>query len=113
MSGHGAAGAAQADRSPRAAAVTGLAADPRPAGVGALSGQPAGIVRLRVGDYHVVYVIDDERIRVLVGRAPPGRVPGLMRVRVDDIARVASCDLRVADSTGFLPSDPTHTARGF
>ena len=49
-------------------AVTGLAADPRPAGVRALSGQPAGTVRLRVGDHRVVYVIEDEAIRILVVR---------------------------------------------
>ena len=49
-------------------AVTGLAAEPRPAGVRALSGQPAGTMRLRVGDYRVVYVIDDERVRILVVR---------------------------------------------
>lgn len=49
-------------------AVTGLAADPRPAGVRALSGQPAGTMRLRVGDYRVVYVIEDEQIRILVVR---------------------------------------------
>ena len=49
-------------------AVTGLAADPRPAGVRALSGQPAGTLRLRVGDYRVVYVIQYEQIRVLVVR---------------------------------------------
>jgi mRNA interferase RelE/StbE len=49
-------------------AVTGLAADPRPAGVRALSGQPAGTMRLRVGDFRVVYIIDDEEIRILVVR---------------------------------------------
>jgi len=49
-------------------AVTGLAADPRPARVRALSGQPAGTMRLRVGDFHVVYVIEDEEIRILVVR---------------------------------------------
>jgi mRNA interferase RelE/StbE len=49
-------------------AVTGLAADPRPAGVRALSGQPTGTMRLRVGDYRVVYVIEDQQIRVLVVR---------------------------------------------
>ena len=49
-------------------AITGLAADPRPAGVRALSGQPAGTMRLRVGDFRVVYVIDDEEIRILVVR---------------------------------------------
>jgi mRNA interferase RelE/StbE len=49
-------------------AITGLAADPRPAGVRALSGQPAGTMRLRVGDLRVVYVIEDKEIRVLVVR---------------------------------------------
>ncbi len=49
-------------------AVTGLAADPRPAGVRALSGQPAGTMRLRVGDYRVVYVVEDEQLRILVVR---------------------------------------------
>jgi mRNA interferase RelE/StbE len=49
-------------------AVTGLAADPRPAGVRALSGQPAGTMRLRVGEFRVVYVIDDGEIRILVVR---------------------------------------------
>ena len=48
--------------------VTGLAADPRPAGVRALSGQPAGTMRLRVGEFRVVYVIDDGEIRILVVR---------------------------------------------
>lgn len=45
-----------------------MAADPRPAGVRALSGQPAGTMRLRVGDFRVVYVIEDEEIRILVVR---------------------------------------------
>lgn len=49
-------------------AVTALAIDPRPAGVRALSGQPTGTMRLRVADYRVVYLIDDERIQVLVVR---------------------------------------------
>ena len=49
-------------------AVTGLATDPRPARVRALSAQPAGTMRLRVGDFRVVYVIDDEEIRILVVR---------------------------------------------
>ena len=60
-------------------AVTGLAADPRPAGVRALSGQPAGTMRLQVGDYRVVYVIEDEQIRILVVRAAHRRevYPGM------------------------------------
>lgn len=49
-------------------AVTALAADPRPAGVRQLSGQPAGTMRLRVGDYRVVYVVEDVRVHILVPR---------------------------------------------
>jgi mRNA interferase RelE/StbE len=49
-------------------AVTDLAVDPRPPGVRALVGQPAGTTRLRVGDFRVVYVIEDEEIRILVVR---------------------------------------------
>ena len=51
-----------------ARAVTGLAGDPRPPGVRALSGQPAGTMRLRVGDHRVVYVIEDAEIWILVVR---------------------------------------------
>jgi mRNA interferase RelE/StbE len=49
-------------------AVTGLTTDPRPAGVRALSGEPSGTMRLRVGNYRVVYLIDDGQVRVLVVR---------------------------------------------
>ncbi len=34
-------------------AVTRLAADPRPPGARALAGQPAGVLRIRVGDHRV------------------------------------------------------------
>jgi mRNA interferase RelE/StbE len=36
--------------------------------VRALSGQPAGTMRLRVGDFRVVYVVEDEEIRILAVR---------------------------------------------
>lgn len=49
-------------------AVTGLAADPRPAGVRALSGHPSGTMRLRVGNHRVVYVVEDAVVRVVVVR---------------------------------------------
>lgn len=49
-------------------AVTALAADPRPVGVEGLSGQPRGTMRIRVGNYRVVYVIDDSDIVIVVAR---------------------------------------------
>jgi mRNA interferase RelE/StbE len=50
------------------AAVTKLGLDPRPPGVRALMGQPPGTMRLRIGDYRVVYVIQDDLILVTVVR---------------------------------------------
>jgi mRNA interferase RelE/StbE len=49
-------------------AVTRLADDPRPAGVRALVGEPSGTLRLRVGDYRVVYPVEEGRIVVTVVR---------------------------------------------
>jgi mRNA interferase RelE/StbE len=49
-------------------AVSKLATDPRPAGVRAMTGQPTGTMRLRVGNYRVVYVIEDQRVHVVVVR---------------------------------------------
>lgn len=49
-------------------AVSKLRLDPRPPGVLALTGQPPGTMRLRIGDYRMVYVIQDDRIRVTVIR---------------------------------------------
>lgn len=51
-----------------ALAVTRLAIEPRPAGVRALVGEPSGTMRLRVGNYRVIYLIDDGRIVVTVVR---------------------------------------------
>lgn len=51
-------------------AVDDLAHDPRPVGTTAYG---PDIRRLRVGDYRVLYVIDDAVIRVLVTH--PGRTP--------------------------------------
>ncbi len=39
-------------------AVSGLAEDPRPPGVKALTGMP-GTLRIRVGDYRVLYAVSD------------------------------------------------------
>ncbi|OLF06346.1 hypothetical protein BLA60_32440 [Actinophytocola xinjiangensis] len=51
-----------------ARAVTALALDPRPPGSRSLVGQPAGVMRLRVGDCRVVYQIEDDRVMVTVVR---------------------------------------------
>ena len=47
------------------AAIAGLALDPRPTGVKALTGHP-GLLRIRVGDYRMVYTVDDAILVVLV-----------------------------------------------
>lgn len=51
-----------------ARAVTALGLDPRPPGSKALVGHPAGVMRIRVGDYRVVYEIEDDRVVVTVVR---------------------------------------------
>jgi mRNA interferase RelE/StbE len=47
------------------AAIAALGIDPRPAGVVALAGHP-GLLRVRVGDYRIVYTVDDDVLTVLV-----------------------------------------------
>lgn len=42
-----------------------LSTDPRPAGVKAIKGHP-GLLRLRVGNYRVVYTVTDAELLVLV-----------------------------------------------
>ncbi len=42
-----------------------LRADPRPPGMEVLKGQE-GFVRIRVGDYRIIYLVDDEAREVLV-----------------------------------------------
>jgi mRNA interferase RelE/StbE len=49
-------------------AVTKLGVEPRPHGARSLTGYPAGTTRIRVGDYRVVYVIDDGVVTVTVVR---------------------------------------------
>lgn len=46
-------------------AIDGLGRTQRPAGVRALTGHP-GLLRIRVGDYRVVYTVRDELLVVLV-----------------------------------------------
>lgn len=45
-----------------------LAVDPRPSGVKLLRGAEQGRWRARVGDYRIVYAIEDDRMIVLVLR---------------------------------------------
>lgn len=49
------------------AAVDGLQDNPRPPGAVKLTGEP-DLWRIRVGDYRVIYSIDDERLIILVVR---------------------------------------------
>lgn len=48
-------------------AVLKLATDPRPPGARALKDRP-GYLRVRVGDYRIIYTIKDDVLRVLVVR---------------------------------------------
>jgi len=48
-------------------AVLKLAADPRPPGARALKDRP-GYLRVRVGDYRIMYTIEDDVLRVIVVR---------------------------------------------
>jgi mRNA interferase RelE/StbE len=50
------------------AAIDGLADNPRPPGVKKLAGDSEDLYRIRVGDYRVVYQIQDDRLIVLVVR---------------------------------------------
>ena len=45
--------------------INALSTNPRPPGVKALTGNK-GLLRLRVGDYRVIYQVEDERFFVLV-----------------------------------------------
>lgn len=53
-------------------AIDGLAEDPRPAGCVALKGGD-GLLRIRVGVYRVVNLVEDDRLVVLVVRIGPRR----------------------------------------
>jgi mRNA interferase RelE/StbE len=48
-------------------AILKLAADPRPPGARALKDRP-GYLRVRVGDYRIIYMIEDDVLRVIVVR---------------------------------------------
>ena len=54
------------DRERIAHTIRGLSSDPRPPGVTKLTGRPAW--RVRVGDYRIIYEIDDNEVQVLVVR---------------------------------------------
>ncbi len=51
-----------------ASRINALAAEPRPTGSAKLAGPP-DLYRIRIGDYRVIYAIDDGRLLVLVVRA--------------------------------------------
>lgn len=55
---------AQADQDRIIARIESLADDPRPSGVRKLTGREAW--RIRIGNYRVIYEIDDDRLVVLV-----------------------------------------------
>ncbi len=48
-----------------AKAIDNLGTDPRPSGVTALQGKP-GLLRIRVGDYRIIYIVRDDVLTVLV-----------------------------------------------
>ena len=45
-------------------AIASLAVNPRPTGCKKLKGEPAW--RIRVGDYRVIYEVDDEKVTIIV-----------------------------------------------
>lgn len=45
-----------------------LAQDPRPFGVEPLQGSEKGLMRIRQGDYRIVYHIEDHRLLILIVR---------------------------------------------
>jgi mRNA interferase RelE/StbE len=49
-----------------AAELRGLAENPRPPGVTALKGKLRGMLRLRVGDWRIVYQVDDHTKTVVI-----------------------------------------------
>ncbi len=46
-------------------AIDNLRTNPRPSGVTALQGEP-GLLRIRVGDYRIIYTVQDDVLTVLV-----------------------------------------------
>ena len=98
-----------------AAAIGGLAAEPRPAGAVALAGR-SGVLRIRAGDYRILYEVRDDRLVVLVisvghrreilpltrrpwsaGQRQPGHTPGGARRRGSKAVRsCAACSCRRA-----------------
>ena len=49
-------------------AVDGLESEPRPRGAVVLTGTESRLWRIRIGDYRVIYAINDDRLLVLVIR---------------------------------------------
>ncbi|MEJ7811056.1 MAG: type II toxin-antitoxin system RelE/ParE family toxin [Gemmatimonadaceae bacterium] len=59
---------ASADQPRIAKKIDALASDPRPRGALRLAGEPEELYRIRVGDYRVIYGIEDEVLTVLIVR---------------------------------------------
>jgi mRNA interferase RelE/StbE len=53
------------------AAIDDLGSEPRPSGVKKLAGQSPALWRVRVGQYRVIYEIDDKRLVVTIMAARP------------------------------------------
>ncbi|HEX6499757.1 MAG TPA: type II toxin-antitoxin system RelE/ParE family toxin [Micromonosporaceae bacterium] len=49
-------------------AIVELVTEPRPFGAKALVGEPARTMRIRIGDYRIIYIVDDRERRVTVYR---------------------------------------------
>ena len=56
----------QEDRARIVSAIVALQQNPRPDGVKKLKGQQAGLYRIRIGSYRVIYSINDKDLYVLV-----------------------------------------------
>ena len=54
------------DRARISAAITGLKQTPRPDGVKKLKGKQAGLYRIRISSYRVIYSINDKVLHVVV-----------------------------------------------
>lgn len=73
-------------------AVTKLGVDPRPPGARPLTGQPPGTMRLRIGDYRVVYVIQDHLAVVpWSGSHTDARCTATCDSRTHELLRQAYC----------------------
>lgn len=69
-------------------AINSLATEPRPPGVRQVAGRAERTYRIRVGDYRVLYEIEDERVLVIV--VTVGHRGDIYRLREDGLMYVAN-----------------------